>query len=75
MGDLKTNWLNDDEQVKDYMMDVWDLYENEGIEKAFKKWKALPKEQRTESELDRICRFTGQIIINQNDPSDWMPVV
>jgi hypothetical protein len=69
------NWLDDGQQVINYMVDVWDLYEGEGLEEAFKKWEALPKEQRTETELEHICKTTGQIDFDQNDPPEWLPKV
>jgi hypothetical protein len=69
------NWLDDDEQVKNYIVDNWDFYEGEGLEQAFKKWKALPKEQRTEKELEHICKTIGQVAIEKNDPPEWLPVV
>ena len=64
------NWLNNDDQVKNYMYGDEDLVEYGGVKKAFKTWKVLPKEKRTEKELYRICRFTVQLIINQNDIPD-----
>ena len=69
------NWLNDDEKVKDYIADIGGLYEGEGLEEAFKKWRRLPKEKRTESALCRICENTGDIDFDRNDPPEWLPVV
>jgi hypothetical protein len=48
--------LKNDEEVKDYISGLLGLNEGEGLEEAFRKWKELPKEQRTESELIHIIK-------------------
>ena len=69
------NWLKDDEKVKDYICDIGGLYEGEGLEEAFEKWKRLPIYKKTESELSSICKNTGYIEIDRNEPPGWLPVV
>jgi hypothetical protein len=67
------NWLNDNEQVKDFISGTYGLYEGEGLEEAFAAWKTLPKEDRTEENLIRVCKENDVIDIDQYDPPDWIP--
>jgi len=72
------NWLNDNEAIKDYIVDAFDLFEGEGLEAAFKKWKKLPKGKKTETELNRICENVlnnEAVEFDCNDPPEWLPVV
>jgi len=69
------NWFDDDEQVKDHMVEVYGLYEGEGLEEAFKKWKSLPKEKRTEQKLSFICDSFANFVFDPFDPPKWLPVV
>jgi len=71
----KINWLDDDEQVKNYIVDFYGLYEGDGLEQAFKKWKSLPKEKRTEKRLDYICDSIANFFFDPYEPPEWLPVV
>lgn len=67
------NWLDNDNEVKDFIA-FWGLYEGEGLEEAFNKWKKLPKEERTEKKLESICKNTAKADdIDLFDPPDWIP--
>jgi hypothetical protein len=68
-------WLKDDDEVQDFIIDHFGLYSGEGLEEAFKKWKALPKEDRTELKLTEICKSIATIEFDPYDPPDWMPVL
>jgi len=69
------NWFDDDERVKDYMIDIYGLFEGEGLEEAFKKWKSLPKGKRTETALSFICDSFANFTFDPFEPPEWMPVV
>jgi hypothetical protein len=71
----ESDWLDDDEQVKDYIVDIYGLYEGEGLKEAFKKWKSLPKEKRTEQRLDYICDSIANFSFDPYEPPEWLPVV
>jgi hypothetical protein len=67
------DWLKDNEEVKDHMSNIWGLCEGEGLEEAFKEWKALPKYRQTKTELDHICKGIATIDIDPYDIPDWLP--
>jgi hypothetical protein len=70
------DWLKKNEEVKDYMSTIYGLFEGEGLEEAFKRWKKLPKDRKTEEELGRICKSVTEAHIDFSEgPPDWMPNV
>ncbi len=71
----KVNWIDNDGRVKDYIADVYGLYEGEGLEEAFKKWKSLPKEKRTERKLSFICDSVANFYFDPCEPPKWLPAV
>jgi hypothetical protein len=67
--------LLDDELVKGYIAGEYGLCEGEGLEDAFKKWKSLPKEKRTERKLAFICDSIANFFFDPYEPPKWLPVV
>jgi hypothetical protein len=63
------------DEVLDYICDAWDLYEGEGLEKAFETFMKLDPENRTEQKLDNICENMIEADIDIYDDADFIPRV
>jgi hypothetical protein len=71
--DENYDWVKDDMAVIDYMTGTWELYKGRGLEEALKAWKSIPRKDRTESDLEDICRANSTFEFDRYDPPDWMP--
>jgi hypothetical protein len=56
-------------------MDIYGLYEGEGLEEAFRKWKHMSKENRTEQKLAFICDSLANYFFDPYEPPKWLPAV
>jgi hypothetical protein len=59
--------------VLDYIVDLWELYDGEGMEEAYAAFMKLPVDRRTAEELDRICKGVFPADIDPYDDDELLP--
>jgi hypothetical protein len=60
------------DDVLEHIAYLWELYEGEGLEEAYKAFMELPIEERTSTKLDRICKGIAPADIDPYDYIDFM---
>jgi hypothetical protein len=61
------------DEVLDYISDLWELYDGEGLEDAYKAFMQLPVENRTSENLDNICKSIAPADIDIYDDAEFIP--
>jgi hypothetical protein len=62
------------DEVLDYICDIWDLFEGEGLEEAYEAFMRLPVDRRTKGDLDKICKGIAPADIDiYDDDAELIP--